>query len=70
MSTEKLYTEKQLRDAFYSSIAYWSPKYGWEEGAFLVWKREMLERQQQELANGSQTSEEVLGYGVMGINID
>jgi hypothetical protein len=65
MNTEKLYTEEQLREAFYTSIAYWSPKYGWEEAAFEHWKGGMLYREQ-EIAK-FQTSEEALGYGIVAV---
>ena len=33
----KQFTKADLREAFYSSICYWSPRYGWEQNCFETW---------------------------------
>jgi hypothetical protein len=61
MTTSKLYTEEQLREAFYSGISYWSPRHGWEDHAFENWKDDT------ELSDNITTSEEILGYGIVAV---
>jgi len=37
MKTQKIYSKKDLEQAFYESINYWSPYHGWEKDAFKAW---------------------------------